>query len=656
MQLLVAPSGGRNEGWARVGIEVVDCRRTTREGSVITHNNNRKGVSTPTHNLGTKFHSLIFNTTMAPKRKSTPQIRASKRLKAKDETKEQCRIADTLFGCADVVSVIFSFLEIRGLLRFVCVSKGFKSLLSYDHVVRATMLSGGFPMTSLERMIPPIRERKIWIPSPLRLLRVVCGKRCEQCNKPTRFVCGSFGVFLCADKCLNGNTKLLRRSKQWMPYLSAPRVLLGPRKGPRYSHMYLLKSPLTDTSGENIGPLITADDVEKMAKDDGDGDGDGDGDNSWSTPFQKVTAVIQARDLKQPHAESATRAILKALKENKEDAERRRLDLEDEKEEARERVGNARKKRCDKLFAILHKMLEHNPQLIAKLNTRFWCESRNQYHYCEDSIVRNVLTPVLKAPSKYNKKKLQEVADEIERVTEDRRLMEQHLQQIIDYCGHPDTDRLVLRRSFSMRRFSFQFSNVAIRDILKEPLSNPRSLGEEDIQELAARVKLVACRRAPGEEILKKLEARLDGVPCRDELGKRNWNTWNWSFMFQETYIQEILYDPLTKPTEVDNTKLDELEKELRLGMSKKLQIKQQMDKLVKLTVTAYPHWANRLSKWSWNSKTDSCRFNDYFSNRLLASKLKDMKKLTDETIGTFSEQLLTEVKESEQNRLRLLR
>ncbi|CAJ1963757.1 unnamed protein product [Cylindrotheca closterium] len=588
---------------------------------------------------------------MAPKRRSPRNCEAkvSKRLKTdpnerKTEEKTQgCFIAEKLFG-TDVVSDIFSFLDVRQLLRFVCVSKEFKSLLTYDHVLRATMLSGGFPLTSLDRIIPPIKNRSIWIPSPVRLLRMVCGKRCEECGEKTRFVCESFGVFLC-NKCLEKSTKLLRRSKRWTPYLQANRVCLGPRKGStRFSSSYLMTAPRKDINGDPIGPLVTLQDIERMSAMTKECE-------STATPAKKVAALIHTCDEQQPQAEAAVQSIVKAINDNRQDAVDRRVAVQEEKEEARDRYGEARRIKSDELMVELIKLLEEpdEPQIIAQINARQWNGRQNQYTFNEDSIVRKLVVPVLRAPSKYaSKKKLQQVADELRLATGERRLMERYMQQIIDYCDHPEADHRVLRRTYRTYGLCFGFSNPAIRDILKEPLSKPRDLTDDDVQELAVQVKYIVCRKEPGEEVVEKLKERLKDLSCADDLGARSWNTWNWSWMFKEGYIQDILYEPISKPHDISDAKLDSLEGQLRPVMEKKKLIKNRMELLLEPIAEPYPTWKTRLERWTWNAKTNTCTFWNSVGKKALSNKLQNVEQLSDSEVNKMSNLLIAEIQERE--------
>ena len=82
----------------------------------------------------------------------------------------------------DVASIIYSFLDCRELLNMACTSKLLIERLTYDHVIRSSMMHGGHAKTNVERLVSLAKDRRIHMPSPMRMLRVANGKRCEHCG------------------------------------------------------------------------------------------------------------------------------------------------------------------------------------------------------------------------------------------------------------------------------------------------------------------------------------------------------------------------------------------------------------------------------------------------------------------------------------------
>ncbi|CAJ1963755.1 unnamed protein product [Cylindrotheca closterium] len=504
---------------------------------------------------------------MPPKRKAADKATIVKRSKVDDATPQNLNlIADKLFGCADVVAILFSFLDLRQLLLLACTSRGVEATLEYGHVVRATMLSGGYPQTSLERMLGPVRERKIWVPSPLRLLRVVCGKKCEVCNVPTRYVCKAFALFLC-ENCLTKSTKLLRRNKQWRPYLEAPGVMLGPRKGNRSPHSFLISKPFEDKCGNRIGPLVTSEDIEAMEHRKG---GDAYSDDTSAT--EEVAAFVEECNDQQPNAETARQAILKAPGDNRRDVKNRQAALAALKQEKKKITGKkliAKRQKCDEIIQKLVVKLNDDQDLIAKMEARQWSLRVNSYEF-RDPRLEKILGKALRAPSKLNsQKKLQEVSDAIYGLNENKRLGLHYIQQIMTLVDHKDAAEVIQYRWVNWRR-CYYFHNKCISEILEDPLEDPKSLDPaNDIPPLAARAKKIVMRKEQTEEILKTLQTRLEGLRYANDLCHRTWQSQSWSYKFTETYVHNILHEPLLSAADITDEKLNELEKQLRNMMEK---------------------------------------------------------------------------------------
>jgi len=132
-----------------------------------------------------------------------------------------------LFSESLVTTAIFSYLGVRELLQLSVTSKFLRQHVSHEHVVRSALCRGGHAKTSVERIVKLVRDgsRTIWTPSPLRLLRLVNGKRCERCNQgKVNLVSADFGFFLCSGRCLPKYSKKVARNRKWRPFLDHPRI------------------------------------------------------------------------------------------------------------------------------------------------------------------------------------------------------------------------------------------------------------------------------------------------------------------------------------------------------------------------------------------------------------------------------------------------
>mmetsp|Transcript_23845 Transcript_23845/g.56302 ORF Transcript_23845/g.56302 Transcript_23845/m.56302 type:complete len:113 (+) Transcript_23845:410-748(+) len=76
--------------------------------------------------------------------------------------------------------------------------------LTYAVVIQSASFTGGHPKAKLDNIVSCVGKRSIWTPSPLRLLRLVNGRRCEKCMAKRRKKVGNtnvlhycFGVYYC---------------------------------------------------------------------------------------------------------------------------------------------------------------------------------------------------------------------------------------------------------------------------------------------------------------------------------------------------------------------------------------------------------------------------------------------------------------------------
>lgn len=173
------------------------------------------------------------------------------------------------------LSLVLSMIgNARDLFRLAFCSKRLVSVVEHEHVVRAAILSGDKKVRAAVRDVVSLaHERKIFAPSPIRLLRFVNGKTCEGRSKhgmPRGCRCrnqgeAKFGVFFCRDCFMLQHCMGLRPAmttvRENHEFLScSPRVLSIKSYG---RHMVWAR-PFVDDSGEACGPIISLRDYEKV--------------------------------------------------------------------------------------------------------------------------------------------------------------------------------------------------------------------------------------------------------------------------------------------------------------------------------------------------------------------------------------------------------
>ncbi len=182
-----------------------------------------------------------------------------------------------------VVYLAIQYLPLRDLSAMALVSKSARSSITTEVVVRAAYLQTGNRFSSqksMDELYILMHNKSIHIPSPLRLLRIATGNKCEFCLQSgyKTMKSWSYGVFACWDcikkksrnsslpKALSKswNTETVRYAKSSSLYdtvFSHPRNAVSEKFGSKY----FVWAEHRAVAGESVGPIIAWDDINKMA-------------------------------------------------------------------------------------------------------------------------------------------------------------------------------------------------------------------------------------------------------------------------------------------------------------------------------------------------------------------------------------------------------
>lgn len=176
----------------------------------------------------------------------------------------QERRSDSVLHTLDpgVLAIVVSFLNPRDLLHLSMCSKTDRENILHDHVVTSGLISGGQAKRTatqvvemaLPRTIDGASRASIHLPTPIRLLRLINGTRCEYraCSSAAvTTICPHFGLFLCWDCFLSVTTEIDREHE----------VIANEKRIARLYRRkaHVLKSPFRDASGEIAGPIVSWD-------------------------------------------------------------------------------------------------------------------------------------------------------------------------------------------------------------------------------------------------------------------------------------------------------------------------------------------------------------------------------------------------------------
>ena len=160
-------------------------------------------------------------------------------------------------------------LNYMDLFSLVKTTKEMRSRLTHEHSLTAVLLNaddkfGKNAKATIRNVLSLYEKGKIHKPSPMRLLRLANGKRCEfgpPCDTPearkvvkTR---SDWGLFCCWPHTVGGSHEisLSKKSlKTWGATVGDPRTCQHSMS----NKTFLWKKPMTAADGEKIGPITTA--------------------------------------------------------------------------------------------------------------------------------------------------------------------------------------------------------------------------------------------------------------------------------------------------------------------------------------------------------------------------------------------------------------
>lgn len=174
-------------------------------------------------------------------------------------------------GLIDLFPFFYQYFTPRDLLQFVLVHRDFVALATYQVVVDVAYISGNENINrTLQYLIELTRPGCIHLPSPRRLLRLICLKRCERCNnEKLNNLPRGYGLALCF-RCILDITDQFsppqhrhhRHDIEWHDIIVHPRVLVkhirsNDERWQCTDQICMLRETFHASGGRPEGPLIT---------------------------------------------------------------------------------------------------------------------------------------------------------------------------------------------------------------------------------------------------------------------------------------------------------------------------------------------------------------------------------------------------------------
>ena len=171
-----------------------------------------------------------------------------------------------VFENDDLMGEVAEYLDAKNLLfAMVVISKRVRPRISYEHAIRCAMATerGRRRMQHLTNLI---REGCIYTPSPMRILKLATGRRCENCNRTQTNKINGLGVFFCTSCILPMVKEAKPRGEQSVTHVSlflaaihedrCAKLIRSAKKTLQY-FMYTGITPFRDRENEKVGPLVS---------------------------------------------------------------------------------------------------------------------------------------------------------------------------------------------------------------------------------------------------------------------------------------------------------------------------------------------------------------------------------------------------------------
>eukprot|EP00547_Thalassionema_nitzschioides_P002011 CAMPEP_0194205550 /NCGR_PEP_ID=MMETSP0156-20130528/4796_1 /TAXON_ID=33649 /ORGANISM="Thalassionema nitzschioides, Strain L26-B" /LENGTH=543 /DNA_ID=CAMNT_0038931853 /DNA_START=604 /DNA_END=2235 /DNA_ORIENTATION=+ len=168
---------------------------------------------------------------------------------------------------SDIFTIILAHLDPQSLLRLASISSEMMNLLSHQLVIRNSVLQGGDnARINIQGLLANLQRKFIYMPSPIRMLRIVNGTFCECHGCHARVASLTTGLLFCEDckKAKMGKYPgKMKRNKIYGSILSHDKIM-----GKFWSLPFVNKRPFRSTDRQRNGTIITKVDIERMVRED----------------------------------------------------------------------------------------------------------------------------------------------------------------------------------------------------------------------------------------------------------------------------------------------------------------------------------------------------------------------------------------------------
>lgn len=310
----------------------------------------------------------------------------------------------------DALGLVMEFLSPRQLYNLSFCCKTLRGFITTKIVVRSALIHGGHAKKTMTELYELMSTRAIHVPSPLRLLRLVNGKRCEFCcSKAVHHVRAKLGVFSCGTCTSADLTKPWRYSwmrlqenrERYSKIFCHPQVVSNPYVAGTY-----VWTKHKRVSGEMIGPLASFEDIDQASE-------------YTSQVNQTIDSYIQNTLLTPSDTEEAYNEFNSTYEETLERAEMAAKERAEKKEANKRKAVESKLAKIEQMVLDLKEIVDQPYRELILVNREIFHGSgtngisKRPMVRFEVPFVDNLLKQFVITPSKFRKKDLTNIANSI---------------------------------------------------------------------------------------------------------------------------------------------------------------------------------------------------------------------------------------------------
>ena len=329
---------------------------------------------------------------------------------------------------AQILDKVASFLALSELYSLSMTSPKFMHrMLKHEYVIRSALLGGDKDaQITMKRLVELIRRGQIFVPSPVRMLRLARGKRCEFCHAHrVEHVSRYFGVFGCFQgDCRSreyvahitiqerGNNNYYDDNQGTKAYVEHPRVAKDMRvQTGKHRKVYIWKRPLLESMSSNqfYGPIITLEHMQtwsRMKK------------TQFLVPEQEfLNKYLKDVDGEDDEHKISAQSIFRVY-----DMYEKRLRMQKQQQSARDKLNQARMQGTLFVISALSQMLGEVPWRSAIFTyqlTKYYAQEETETDVViarfKSPLVEEALHPFAMDPHKATREQLKKVAAHLQR-------------------------------------------------------------------------------------------------------------------------------------------------------------------------------------------------------------------------------------------------